>query len=70
MTATQIIDMALAYAGKSKSELARELGWSPQLLSKRMATGKFTVEEWEKIGEIIGAPVSIVFQFPGKNIGL
>ena len=46
MTAKQLVDMALAYAGMSKSELARRLNWSPQLLSKRLNTGKFSVEEW------------------------
>lgn len=63
MTARQVIEMKLAYAGVSNSELARRLGWSPQLLNKRLNTGKFTVEEWEKIGEALGAKVEIVFRF-------
>ena len=46
MTAKQVIEMAVVYAGISNSELARRLGWSPQLLNKRLNTGKFTVEEW------------------------
>lgn len=64
MTARQVIEMALAYKGMSNSELARKLEWSPQLLNKRLNTGKFTVEEWEKIGEAIGATTKIVFRFP------
>lgn len=69
MTARQVIEMALAYVGMSNSELARILGWSPQLLNKRMNTGKFTVEEWERIGAAIGAEAKIVFRFPdGKEI--
>jgi len=69
MTARQVIEMALAYAGMSNSELARRLGWSPQLLNKRMNTGKFTVEEWERIGAAIGAEARIAFRFPdGKEI--
>jgi DNA-binding NtrC family response regulator len=70
MTARTIIEMALAYKGMKNSDLARNLGWSPQLLNKRMNTGKFTVDEWEQIGEAIGAKSKIVFQFPdGKEIG-
>lgn len=69
MTARQIIEMALAYCGLSNSELARRLGWSPQLLNKRLNTGKFSVEEWERIGEAIGAETKIVFRFPdGREI--
>lgn len=69
MTAKQLIDMACAYAGISKSELARRLGWSAALLNNRTNTGKFTLEEWKKIGEAVGADASVVFRFPdGKEI--
>lgn len=69
MTARQIIEMALAYAGITNSELARRLGWSPQLLNKRLNTGKFSVDEWLQIGEAIGATAQITFIFPdGKEI--
>lgn len=65
MEARQIVEMALAYKGMSNAALARELGWSPQLLNKRLTTGKFTVEEWEKIGAAIGAESRVVsFRFP------
>lgn len=68
MTAKQLVDMALAYAGMSKSELARRLNWSPQLLSKRLNTGKFSVEEWCVIAKAIGAEPHIGFVFPdGKE---
>lgn len=69
MTARQIIEMALAYARITNAELARRLEWSPQLLNKRLNTGKFTVEEWQQIGEAIGANAQVVFTFPdGKEI--
>lgn len=69
MTAKQIIEMALAYSGITNSELARRIGWSPQLLNKRLNTGKFKVEEWEQIGEAIGAMAKIGFVFPdGREI--
>ncbi len=69
VTARQVIEMAVAYAGISNSELARRLDWSPQLLNKRLNTGKFTVEEWTQIGESLGAKARVGFDFPdGKEI--
>ncbi len=69
MTARQIIEMAVAYCGISNSELARRLGWSPQLLNKRLNTGKFSVEEWEIIANALGAMSRVGFIFPdGKEI--
>ena len=69
MTAKQVVEMAVAYAGITNSELARRLGWSPQLLNKRLNTGKFTVEEWVQIGESLGAKARVGFDFPdGKEI--
>lgn len=70
MTAKQIVEMAVAYRGISNSELARRLDWSPQLLNKRLNTGKLTVEEWEKFGEVLGGKVKIRFDFDGNEIGL
>lgn len=69
MTVKQLIDMACAYSGMSKADLARNAGWSPQTLSNRINTGKFSMEDWEKIGNALGASVKIVIQFPdGKRI--
>jgi len=69
MTARQIIEMGIAYCGISNSELARRLGWSPQLLNKRLNTGKFSVDEWEKIAGALGAKARIGFVFQdGREI--
>ena len=69
MTVKQLIDMACAYSGMSKADLARNAGWSPQTLSNRINTGKFSMEDWEKIGHALGATVKIVIEFPdGKRI--
>lgn len=69
MTVKQLIDMACAYSGISKADLARNAGWSPQTLSNRINTGKFSMEDWEKIGNALGATVKIVIEFPdGKRI--
>lgn len=69
MEAKQIVEMALAYKGMSNAALARELDWSPQLLNKRLNTGKFTVDEWEMIGKAIGADPKVVsFHFPDGTV--
>jgi len=68
MTAKQLIDLGLAYAGINGAELSRRLGWSPQLLNKRIKTGKFTVEEWQKIADALGAELSMGFKFPDGRI--
>lgn len=69
MTAKQIIEMAMAYGRITSSEMSRRLGWSPQVFSGRMKTGKFSVEEWNKIAEAMGAEVKIGFVFPdGKEV--
>lgn len=69
MTVKQLIDMSCSYAGISKAELARQLGWSPQSLSNRINTGKFSIEDWEKIGKALGATIRVVVEFPdGRRI--
>lgn len=69
VTARQIVEMGVAYAGITNAALARELGWSPQLLNKRLNTGKFSVEEWELIAKALGAKLNLGFTFPdGKNV--
>ena len=69
MTVKQLVTTAAYYAGLNKSELARRLGWTPQLLEKRLTTGKFSLDEWERIGEALGADFKLYFEFPdGKQI--
>lgn len=71
MTAKRIIEMALAYCEMPKTELARRLGWSPQLLNRRLLTGKLSVPEWQRIAEALDASLKIDFVFPnGKAVGL
>ena len=69
MTVRQLVEMAVAYAGISNAELARRLGWSQQLLNKRMKTGKFSMEDWENVAKALGAKAKICFVFPdGKEV--
>ena len=71
MTARQIIEMALAYKGMNKTQLASNLGWTKQLLAARLDTGKFSVDEWDAIGKAMESEVQIAFIFPdGRKVGL
>ena len=71
MECRQFVKIATATAGITQAELAARLGWSPQLLNNRMKTGKFTLEEWQRIAAALGAELLIGFQFPdGKSVTL
>ena len=49
VTAKQLIEMNLGYAGLSQRQLADNLGCTPQTLNNRIKTGRFTLEEWQQI---------------------
>ena len=68
VTAKQFIEMGLAYAGMSQRQLADNLGWTPQQLSNRMTTGKFTLDEWESIGKAMGAELAISWRFGDRTV--
>ena len=69
MECRQFIKIATATAGITQAELAARLGWSPQLLNNRMKTGKFTLDEWQRIAAALGADLLIGFQFQdGKTV--
>ena len=67
MTVKQLIDMACAYSGISKADLARNAGWSPQSLSNRISTGKFSMEDWDTIGKALGAKSQSNFPMGRKS---
>lgn len=64
MTIQKKIDTACAYAGITKTELAKSLGYTPQAFYQRMKTGKFTEEELETIAKTLGAIYISCFKFP------
>ena len=71
MECKQFVKIATATAGITQAKLAARLEWSPQLLNNRMKTGKFTLEEWQRIAAALGADLLIGFQFPdGKQVTL
>lgn len=63
----KMIRMALGYKNMSESELARQIGTTPQAFSQRMKTDKFKYEELEKIGNAIGCKFVARFEFPDKT---
>lgn len=64
MTIQKKIKMALAFKGMSEADLARAFGSSPAAFNQRMKTGRFSSEELEKIGEILGGTYHYGFEFP------
>lgn len=52
--AQKIIETALALSGMTQAQLAEKLGKSPSSFSQKLAKGRFTVEEYKKIGELTG----------------
>lgn len=64
MTNAQKIKMALAYKNMSESELARQLGTTPQAFNQRMKTDKFSSTDLEKIALILGGKWIAEFEFP------
>ena len=64
MPVSRKIRMALAYKNMREAELARALGIFPQSLNRKMKSGKFTVQELEKIAEVLDAKYISEFQFP------
>lgn len=71
MKCKQFVKIATATAGITQAELAGRLGWSPQTMSNRLITGKFSLDEWQRIAAALGADLLIGFQFPdGKQVTL
>ena len=71
MECKQFVKIATATAGITQAELAARLEWSPQTMSNRLITGKFTLDEWQRIAAALGAELLMGFQFPdGKTVTL
>ena len=68
MTIAQKIGMALSYKNMSQSELARQIGTTPQNLSKKIKRNTLTKEELEKSAETLGAIWKAEFEFPDGTI--
>lgn len=58
------IRLAETYAKMSESELAREIGTTPQALGQRIKTGKFSSADLDNIAAALGAEFICSFKFP------
>lgn len=65
MTTEEKIDVALARAKLSKSELARRLGTSPQNLHKKIKRNTLNDDDMQKIADAIGCEWKSDFYFGG-----
>lgn len=65
MSTEEKIDVALARAKMSRSELARRLGTSPQNLSQKIKRNTFNDDDMHKIAEAIGCEWKSDFYFGG-----
>jgi transcriptional regulator with XRE-family HTH domain len=70
MDTKKLIDMAAAYAGKSKSNIAAALGLSPSGFNQRLQNDSLKKADMAKIAEFLGCSYSDGFEFPdGQKIG-
>lgn len=54
---------AMNYAGVTQEELAEKLGTYQQTISRRLKTGKFTLEELEQMAQAMGGHFRAYFVF-------
>lgn len=68
MDTKTFIRILLARQELSVNRLAKKLECTQQSLNSRINTGRFSVEDWEKIGEAIGADIVITATFPNGEV--
>ena len=68
MTIQQQIKAACDVAGITVTELGKQMGMSQQSISNRVKTGKFTIEEYQRMAQIMGAKFTFQFEFPDGTI--
>ena len=68
MTVEQKIKMALSYAGISQSELARQIGTTPQNFNQKLKRNSLTKEEMEKIASVLGGSWRAEFVFADGTV--
>ncbi|MBR5948351.1 MAG: XRE family transcriptional regulator [Clostridia bacterium] len=68
MSTSEKIKALLAAMNISVNEAARRMGTTRQNLSHKMKTGKWYVDDLERIAEAVGAEVQITFAVPARRI--
>ena len=64
MTRTEQIKVLCVRAGISAAELARRIGYKPSTFHSKMQTGRFSLEEMEKMAEVTGCRYVQYFELP------
>lgn len=64
MTNAQKVNMALAYKGMSKTDLAKAIDTSVQNLSQKLARDTLSTQELEQIAAALGGVYTFGFEFP------
>lgn len=64
-TAKEIIQHACVDAHLTMSNVAERMGMSRSLFNNRLNTGKFTMEEWSKLNNVIGN--NLVWKYMQQN---
>lgn len=67
ITIQQKIETACSMAGITQAELAKRLNTSAPAWNKRLKTGKFSDEDYEKISTALGCSYRSGFYFPDGN---
>lgn len=68
MSTSEKIKALLAAMNISVNEAARRMGTTRQNLSHKMKTGKWYVDDLERLAEVVGAEVKITFAVPARKI--
>ena len=68
MTVEQKIKMAVSYSGISQSELARQMGTTPQNLNQKIKRNSLTKEEMEQIATVLGGTWRAEFVFKDGTV--
>lgn len=67
ITIKQKVEAACAMAGITVTELGKRVGMSQASISQRLKTGKFSQEELEEMGRVMGAEYKSGFYFQDGN---
>lgn len=68
MSTSEKIKALLTATNISINEAARRMGTTRQNLSHKMKTGKWYIDDLERLAEAVGAEVQITFTMPARRI--
>ena len=68
MTIEQKVNMALAYKGLTKADLARLLGTTPQNLGQKINNGTMKLKDLNQIAKVLGGSLKLYLDFGDTKI--